>query len=104
MRSLDQMLLLLVKALREPITRKATVSQFQSLVWEGRDPSVPEEAYSILADLAYDLDFFEADPTIRKQDSTYYGHNRLEQEIRTALHKLAEQGIEPPIDLSSEKC
>jgi hypothetical protein len=54
---------------------------------------VGQQAYDILADLAYDLDFFEPDPFLRVESTSYYGRERLEEEIRTALRRLADLGI-----------
>jgi hypothetical protein len=54
---------------------------------------------TFLADLAYDLDFFEPDPFVRVESTSYYGHERLEEEIRTALRRLADLGIEIPHEL-----
>jgi hypothetical protein len=96
MTSLDAMLALLVRVLREPSTRKATVKQFQALVWESPRHTVAKEVYDVLADLAYDLDYFEPDPVSRAQDTSYYGDQRLEQEIQAALRRLQELGVEVP--------
>jgi hypothetical protein len=96
MTSLDAMLALLVRALREPSTRRATVRQFQSLVWECPRHSIARETYDVLADLAYDLDYFEPDPVSRAQNMSYYGDERLEQEIQIALRRLEELGVQVP--------
>jgi hypothetical protein len=98
MTSLDAMLALLVRILRESSTGKATVTQFQSLVWECPRHSIAKDTYDVLADLAYDLDYFEPDPVSRAQDASYYGHERLEQEIQAALRRLSELGVEVPTD------
>jgi hypothetical protein len=99
MASLEIMLALLARILREPLTRKATVKQFQSLVWQGQERSIDKDTYNVLADLAYDLDFYEPDPVLRKEDATYYGQERLEREVKAALRRLADLGIELPRDL-----
>ena len=45
--------------------------------------------WDIFGDLAYDLDFYEPDPVARAEDSSYYGDERLKEEIQMALEKLA---------------
>ena len=96
MASVDAMLALLIKALHTPCARKETIEQFQAFVWDWKRPSIGQEAYDILADLAYDLDFFEPDPLRRAYDWVFYGHERMEKEIATALRRLADLGIEIP--------
>jgi hypothetical protein len=96
MASLDAMLALLVKALREPTNRTTAVERFQSLVWESPKGEIAQGAYDVFADLAYDLNFFVADPAHRAEDSSYYGDGRLEREIRETFERLAERGVTVP--------
>lgn len=65
------------------------VSTIQERVWslEGEWPS--ETAEEVLRDLAYDLEYFEADPTVRAESTEYYGPSRALEEIRAALEKLS---------------
>jgi hypothetical protein len=102
MASLDELLGLLAKALREPIARKATIARFQTLVWDRKEPAVPPAVDEVLRDLAHDLDFFEADPVVRKEDGVYYGHTRAEEEIRTALRKVRDMGVDLPTGIDWE--
>ena len=51
-----------------------------------------EADWEILADLAYDLDFYVSDPSRRREDASYYGEERLIREIRESLTKL---GVHP---------
>jgi hypothetical protein len=92
------MIALLAKALREPISRKAAVSRFQEEVWHGGGSDIRAEVFDLLRELAYDLDYFEVDPAVRKEDGTYYGHKRLVDEIRSTLRKLRDIGVELPTD------
>jgi hypothetical protein len=48
--------------------------------------------------LAYDLDFFEPDPTRRMVDPAYFGDDRLEEEIATAFRRLVALGVRIPKD------
>lgn len=65
--------------------RKRLISEFQKLVWG--DPNSNE----ILSELAYDLDFYEPDEALRREDSSYYGDERLEEEIKSTLQRLKNQ-------------
>jgi hypothetical protein len=98
MAAVEAVLALLTEALHKPPARNEAIKQFQTTVWEWRTPpiGIGQQACDILWDLAYDLDFFEPDPIRRIEDTSYYGHERLEQEIRTALRRLADLGIEIP--------
>lgn len=91
---LENIVTVLLQALREPLSRKELVSKFQATVWEGLDATIPASVRNVLEDLAYDLDFFEAVPTIRAEDPSYYGHRRLEEEVRAALLRLRDAGVD----------
>jgi hypothetical protein len=94
---LDKILQLLIKALRDP--RRETVREFQKFFWDNErrlELSIRADALELLGDLAYDLNFFVADPVIRMEDPSYYGPERLETEIRTVLRRLPELGIAVP--------
>ena len=103
MKSIDAMLALLVRAQRDPLNRKEAIKEFQSLVWDSPEFSLGQVGYNVLADLAYDLDFFEPDPAARHEDRSYYGNDRLEEQIGTALQRLAELGFAVPYDLPRGK-
>jgi len=44
--------------------------------------------WEVFSDLALDLDYYVADPDRRREDPSYYGDDRLEEEIRQAWSKL----------------
>lgn len=92
--TLEALITLITRARNEHLRRKAAVSEFQRLVWEGLDPSIPEGVRDVLRELAHDFDYFESDPEVRKEDPKYYGHARLERECDEALRKLNALGIE----------
>lgn len=76
------MMEILKKILTEKLNRKLLIKQFQEQVWNN------ENGNETLSELAYDLDFYEPDEILRKQDSVYYGDERLEKEIIDVLKKL----------------
>jgi hypothetical protein len=72
MSSLEKMLELLVKALRYLSSRTENVRLFQRCFWDSQQNlkhSIEQDSYDILADLAYDLQFLQADPGVRAQNS-----------------------------------
>lgn len=70
--------------------REALINEFQEKVWNGGGYSTDEKINEILSELAYDLDFYEPNEEWRKEDPSYYGEERLEEEIRSTLQKLKE--------------
>jgi hypothetical protein len=73
---------ILEKILNDKINRKELIKEFQSQIWNNA------EAPEVLKDLAYDLDFYEPNEVLRMEDPSYYGDERLEKEVLTAIQKL----------------
>ena len=76
---------ILKKILSDKTNRKKLISEFQELVWNDKNSN------KILEELAYDLDFYEQDEHLRKEDPSYYGDERLDKEIKSAIQKLENQ-------------
>ena len=67
--------------------RTRLVKRFQEFVWE--DNTISDETLNdLLSTMAYDFDFYEPDTKMRGEDPSYYGDERLSEEIRTGLEKL----------------
>lgn len=65
------------------------IKKFQEIVWD--DETIQDETLNdILTTLAYDFDFYEPDNEKRKEDASYYGDERLNDEIKTGLEILKE--------------
>ena len=78
---------MLARALNQPDQRTQLISEFQRIIWHAED--LPDSwEYTLLRDLAYDLDFYEPDVKARNEDASYYGEERLQIEINEALEKL----------------
>jgi hypothetical protein len=73
---------ILEKILTDKLNRKQLISEFQILIWNAQDCD------ETLSQLAYDLDFYEPDSEIRKEDKSYYGDEILEDVIKLAIKKL----------------
>ena len=70
--------------------RQELIKDFQDEVWN--DESMQDETLNeILSELAYDLDFYEPNEEWKKEIPSYYGDDRLEVVIKTAIQKLQEQ-------------
>src|SRR5262249_48492959 len=67
MSSLDAMLDLLIKVMREPVNRKASVKQYQALVWACPSGSIDKQTYDAFADFAHDLGFFGTCPVLGRE-------------------------------------
>ncbi len=76
---------ILNRILENKLNREKLISEFQNLVWNSEDSN------DILSELAYDLDYYEADELKRKEDPSYYGDDHLENLIREAIKKLEDK-------------
>ena len=71
-----------------PENCQSLIKQFQNLIWEEKDLRVSTEELTILKDLAYDLDFFEPNLEIRREDGSFFDEGKLKAEIIKGLKKL----------------
>jgi hypothetical protein len=99
MEELEDIVRLLVRALRDLPSRKEAVREFMS--WYGKRglpaaPAMREGVMEIFTELNLDLSFYEPDPSWRAQDPSYFGDDRLMKEIEVALRQLSEVGIAIP--------
>lgn len=89
----------LEKILRLPSSeRLEEIQALQSLIWSADELSMPAGLEEVLRDLAFDLDFYEPDSSLRAEDPSYYGEDRLASEIRTALRHLKRARFSPISD------
>lgn len=73
------------RILEDKLYRDQHIRQFQEVIWNrgGEGPY-----FEILGALALGLDYYEPDESLRREDSSFYGEDRLEQEILQALREL----------------
>jgi hypothetical protein len=57
-------------------------------VWDAPENPSAVRDWEVLRDLALDLDFYEPNEGSRAEDSSYFGDEQAEREIRAALGKL----------------
>lgn len=63
------------------------IRSIQNLIWN--DESIEDENINnILTDIAHVLDFYEPNEERRKEDSSYYGDEKLNEEIDSMLTKF----------------
>jgi hypothetical protein len=97
MESLEKLLQLLIKLSHD--ARQEAVREFQRCFVNHQNSlerSVGKDAYELLCDLAWDLNYFVADPVVRMEDAAYYGPDRLEKDIKATLRQLSELGVAVP--------
>jgi hypothetical protein len=63
-----------------------------TLVEERAFEKLPEPIQEILADLAFDLDYYEPDPKARQEHTSFYGPVRAGELIEIALSRLRSEG------------
>jgi hypothetical protein len=89
--SLSDLTGLLQEALSNPAERVSAIKAFQNYVFESATPvpGASAEQWQVVNDLAFDLDYYEPDPEDRGEDASFYGEQRVEDEIKEAIEKLA---------------
>jgi len=90
MEFINEVKALLLKCLENTSDSRAIyIYELQNKIWN--DELVKDkELNEIISTLAYDLDFYEPDEELRKEDPSYYGDERFEEIIKIALEKLKE--------------
>jgi hypothetical protein len=78
---------ILKKILDDKLNRKRYIFEFQELIWND------ENANEILSELAFDLDFYEPDDELRKEDPSYYGDDKLVEVLKSAMQKYQKQNF-----------
>ncbi|MDR0824198.1 MAG: hypothetical protein LBN74_03835 [Prevotella sp.] len=73
---------LIKKMLQNKSGRIEQIKVFQELIWNDNHPN------SILSELAYDLDFYEPNEELRKEDPSYYGDEKLERMLNVIIINL----------------
>ncbi|MFT3746388.1 MAG: hypothetical protein QM785_19110 [Pyrinomonadaceae bacterium] len=69
----------------EVAAKPALIRDLQQKVWNNSDVLVDARIDNVLRDLAYDLDFYEPNPMLREEDSSFYGDVQLDLLLETAL-------------------
>jgi hypothetical protein len=94
---LQELVRILSSVLEQPDRRKQLIKEFQQRVWDSSESGPESRELETLRDLAYDLDFYEPDISIRAEDGSYYGDERAEEEIRSALERLTKGPASGPL-------
>lgn len=85
---IKEIIRILEAAVREPSLLRETISRLQRFVWTSS--ALPMGVEEELRALAYDLDYFEPDPSRRSEDPSYIDQDSAITEIRQVITKLRE--------------
>jgi hypothetical protein len=77
---------ILEQAVSEPDRRAEHVRRFREAVFQ--DESLEGPVGEVLRDLAYDLDFYQPDPSRRNEDPALFDDTRAVAEIEDALQRI----------------
>jgi hypothetical protein len=87
--TLSDLLAILNLALSHAQERTQAIKAFQRHVFDNHGvPGATVEQWDVLNEVALDLDYYEADPSKRQEDPSFYGDERLQKEIRETLEKF----------------
>lgn len=75
-----------------PTELAAGIPKVQQEIWGAKEGTEHDAQWEILRDLAYDLDYYQPNESVRSQDQSFYGEERALSEIREALAKLEGRG------------
>jgi hypothetical protein len=69
---------------------KEEVPNIQTYIWgsEANQSELTENETEVLNELAYDLEYFVSNPVHRAEDPSYFGNDRAEKELLSALKQL----------------
>jgi len=93
MTSVPEIVEMLVGALQRPEQRHELVREFQEVVLNEPERSAQGYEWDVLTDLATKMEFYVADLHHRKEHRSYYGDERLREEILSSLRELVEAGV-----------
>ncbi|MEI8366367.1 MAG: hypothetical protein WCF65_08100 [Parachlamydiaceae bacterium] len=85
----DQLIKILYSIIKENYNKSELIEDFQQSVWNSDTETVEHEIFN---ELAYDLDYYEPNEQLRKENSSYYGEERLIKEIESAINKIKRSG------------
>jgi len=85
---MEHLVSMLKEVLVERSKRQSLIKSFQQEVWNVKMGEKQSKALEILQELAYDLDYYVQDAELRQEDPTYYGDDRLVEEINSALKQI----------------
>jgi len=67
----------------------SVVMEFQEKIWSGSILDTSDDIAEFLFDLAYELDYYEPDPTSRKEINSLFGEDELHRRVKEAIEKLS---------------
>jgi len=86
--TIDEVRRMLKEAVAPDCDLRLAIKNIQQAIWNRVPDGTDDPRWTILRDLAHDLDFFEPDKTARIQEPSLFGEERARSEIRAALQQL----------------
>ena len=68
--------------------REHLVWKFDDIIFLRDDIDVIDDVEDVLIELARELEYYNSDPKLRKENRAYFGDEELELKINTALQKI----------------
>lgn len=103
MKNLNELIEQLNQILRSKgAERKRLITVFQDELWNG-DHFEDEMINELLTEIAYDLDFYEPNDEWRKESSSFYGDDMLEDFINLFLKSISEIQSRAPGEIGIRK-
>lgn len=68
--------------------REHLVWKFDDIMFLRDDIDVNDDVENVLIDLAHELEYYNSDYKLRKENQTFFGDEELELKINTALQKI----------------
>lgn len=82
---IKKLLLILYEILESKSDKIDSVRKFQNQIWELK---IDNHQLEILNELAYDLDYYQPNVVLRKEDNSYFGEERLVIKIKSTIDRL----------------
>ena len=68
--------------------REHLVWKFDNIMFLRDDLDVNDDVEDVLIDLAHELEYYNSDSKMRKENQTFFGDEELELKVKSALQKI----------------
>lgn len=95
-KKIQELIKLLLVIRNDPVRRKSALLEFIR-ERQNSDPKLNENpVWELLGDLSVDLDYYEPNVNFRREDSSFYGEERLKELIDEAFTQFQSLGVQLP--------
>lgn len=87
---MDKLIFILRKILNENETKQIEIliKEFQKIIWDNQTINNSDTRFEIFSGLAQDLDYYEPNPIVRKENFSYFGNEKLKNKISKFLKEI----------------